>query len=115
MRGSSCWLRSVRLISISLAFPHLTDIEVNIPIIVVSTKYDMLVNEKYMEALERNSEPSEYEIETATENYFNDHIKNFRVPPGMEVPIVKVSISKDYQRLCFFRLQVDPICHQLHF
>jgi len=109
MRSSSCWLRSVRLISISLAFLHLTNIEVNIPIIVVSTKYDQLLEEQCKEVLKAKTKPSEHEIEMATEDCFNDRIKNFRTPPGMEVPIVKVSI---YQRLCFFLLQVDLICHQ---
>lgn len=84
----------------------------NIPVIVVSTKYDQLVKEQRIKALKAKTKPSEHEIEMSTETYFNDRIKNFKTPPGMEVSVVKVSISKDYRRLYFFPLQVDLICHQ---
>jgi len=102
----------VRLIRISLAFPRLTDIEVHIPVIVVSTKYDQLVKEQRIRALKTKAKPSEDEIEMTTEHYFNDRIKKFKTPPGMEVSIIKVSISKDYRRLCFFPLEVDLIYQQ---
>jgi len=76
---------------------------VNIPIIVVFTKYDLFVNELAMDALENDEDLSEAELETKAEYRFNDRIKDCRVLNQRAV--VKVSTDKNYLRL--LSLQFD--------
>ncbi|KAF8804131.1 hypothetical protein BYT27DRAFT_7107900, partial [Phlegmacium glaucopus] len=73
--------------------------ELKIPVIVVFTKYDMLVNEYYQEALIANV--SQWEIDLISERNaeisFNNRIGDFRT--SSQVPCVKVSTDEDYPGL----------------
>lgn len=65
----------------------------HIPVIIVFTKYDILVNEQY---LNDEAELSDAEAARKAEASFNDRIKALK---AKEAAIVKVSTSKDYPSL----------------
>ncbi|KDR81245.1 hypothetical protein GALMADRAFT_116266 [Galerina marginata CBS 339.88] len=90
--------------------------ELNIPAIAVFTKYDMLVNEYYQEALK--SKVPDTDIDRISEEYaeisFNSRIKDFQ--SLTLVPCVKVSTDDDYpeaERLKTLRELVDITRQQL--
>ncbi|KAG5651690.1 hypothetical protein H0H81_007802 [Sphagnurus paluster] len=64
--------------------------ELHIPVIIVFTKYDILVNEQY---LDDEAELSDTEAARKAEASFNDRIKTLK---AKEAAIVKVSTDKDY-------------------
>ena len=73
--------------------PDLTHSLVQIPVIVVFTKYDYLINEQWMNA----RKPSQIELERKAEAYFNDHIKDLKA--STQASIVRVSTDKAYPHL----------------
>ena len=75
----------------------LTDSRVNIPVIVVFTKYDKLVREQDAKAFKNRLNLSEKEIEQNAENYLNDRIRDFK--QSTQVSVVKVSTSEEYPGL----------------
>lgn len=75
----------------------MTDSQVNIPVIVVFTKYDKLVKEQDAKAIRKRLDVSETEIEQNAENYFNDRIRDFK--KSTPVSVVKVSTAEDYAGL----------------
>ena len=75
---------------------RLTHIQVNIPVIIVFTKYDGLIKEQeYTNAEEYGGKLSKTDIWKRAEMCFNDRIKEFKVK---RASIVKVSTHKDYPR-----------------
>ena len=75
----------------------------NIPVIIVFTKYDKLVKEqKYLYAEEHGGKLSDNELWKRMETCFNDRIKEFKA--STQASIVKVSTDREYPRLSFFLL-----------
>ena len=67
-----------------------------IPVIVVFTKYDLLINEQRIDALENNVDRSNAELERRADVCFHDRTKGFKeLKPSS---IVKVSTDRNYPR-----------------
>ena len=74
----------------------LTVTQVRIPIIVVCTKYDLLINELFMDAEEDEEDLSETELEIKAEACFRDRIQDCK--ELKQAAVVRVSTDKDYSR-----------------
>ena len=69
----------------------------DIPVIVVFTKYDALVNEHFIKAQKTKADDSDDDIERKADICFNDRIQKFK--ERTQGLVVKVSTSSDYPRL----------------
>lgn len=83
--------------------------------IVVFTKYDILVNEQKRKDQNKPKQEQLFpaQLEEKAEACFNDRIKFLKTP--MEVSMVKVSTSEAYQRLSSFYSQLRTFKYQLTF
>ena len=70
--------------------------QVKIPIVVVCTKYDLLINELFMDAEEDEEDLSETELEIKAEACFRDRVQDCK--ELKQAAVVKVSTDKDYSR-----------------